>query len=335
MRHDVVVKFDKKIQSYRLCGSPPQWIDHGNEFLIYAELRGLRVLTVRAYAFDLASFFRWLEDDSSGSIEVIRAADYIKFLSYLREGGLAPITIKRQLFTCVRFHEFIFETRPRFPLPVPKRAKSRCQYTPPSLGKLIKVPHRLITPLTPSEVGSFVIKCPRYRDLSIVSLMLFCGLRSNEVLNLKIHDIELRNSTLRVLGKGNRERCVPIREDLVGIIHKYLSIERPKHCETDRLFVALQGDRRGHPMSYWGLRSLFRSRRKGNAKRANPHRFRHTFATDMARAGMKLPILKALLGHSNVETTLTYVNFAMKDLHKEYTRITAVIKDEYEKSTPT
>jgi integrase/recombinase XerD len=171
----------------------------------------------------------------------------------------------------------------------------------------------------------------RYRDLAIVYLMLLCGLRSQEVLTLRLADLCLEDNRVRIHGKGNKERFLPLPQALVKLLGDYLRLERPGLCCTDALFVVLQGKRRGQPMTPCGLRSLLRYRRGSRPaiRNANAHRFRHTFGTDMARAGVRLPVLQKMMGHADSSTTLQYVNLSMADVADEYQRAINQIQQRY------
>src|SRR5690606_32641041 len=139
----------------------------------------------------------------------------------------------------------------------------------------VKVPHTLVEPLTPMHVARFLARCQRYRDVALVYLMLLCGLRSREVLSLRVRDVGLTDAHLRVWGKGGKERALPLPPLLVQLVQDYLHLERPDATCSDALFLVLQGERRGRPMTPEGLRNLFRHRRKEAALApANPHRFR-------------------------------------------------------------
>jgi integrase/recombinase XerC len=109
-----------------------------------------------------------------------------------------------------------------------------------------------------------------------------------------------------------------------------LTLERPQGCATDHAFVVLQGKRRGHPMTRATLRRVFRTRRRRPAlTNANPHRLRHTFGTDMARSGVRLPILQRMMGHAYAETTLRYVNVSLADVAVEFHRAVAALESRY------
>ena len=113
---------------------------------------------------------------------------------------------------------------------------------------------------------------------------------------------------------------LPLPEEILEVLESYLRLERPS-CISSALFVCLKGSRRGQPMSYAGLRSLFRHHRlRSRVKNANPHRIRHTFAADMVRDGISLPALQFLMGHAQIQTTMLYVQLAAPDVWREYNR---------------
>jgi integrase len=177
-----------------------------------------------------------------------------------------------------------------------------------------------MVPLLAEEVARFWHSFRTFRDLAIVGLMLLDGLRSCEVLSLQLEDLELADAQMRVLGKGNRKRVLPLPAEIIEVLRTYLRLERPL-TNVPSLFVSLKGPRRGQAMTPAGLRSLFRHHRwRSRVPTANPHRFRHTFGADMVRAGMALPALQHLMGHAHIHTTMLYVQLAPQDVWREYAR---------------
>ena len=149
----------------------------------------------------------------------------------------------------------------------------------------VKESKRSIVPLSIDEVARFWSSFRTTRDLAIVGLMLLQGLRSAEVLALNPDDVLLSEAQVRVRGKGNKLRFLPLAPETVQLLDHYMRLERPNPCSA-ALFVSLKGPARGARMTPAGLRSLFRyHRRTTGIQLANPHRFRHTFASDMVRAG--------------------------------------------------
>ena len=116
--------------------------------------------------------------------------------------------------------------------------------------------------------------------------------------------MRLAEGQILVRGKGNKQRLLPLPQDVGQVLQKYLWLERPP-TPSPALFICLKGRRRGAALSLAGLRSLFRyHRRTSEIPQANPHRFRHTFGADMVRAGISLPALQQLMGHAQIRTTL-------------------------------
>ena len=115
----------------------------------------------------------------------------------------------------------------------------------------------------------------------------------------------------------------PLARESAQLLDHYMCLERPAGCEQ-ALFVCLKGPARGNRMTPAGLRSLFRHHRQvTGVRQANPHRFRHTFASEMVRAGMSLPALMQLMGHAHIETTMLYVQLTPHDVWEQYARAVA------------
>ena len=153
--------------------------------------------------------------------------------------------------------------------------------------------------------------------------MLLQGPRSKEVIALNVEDVQLAASRICVQGKGNRVRPLPLAAETVHLLDHYLRLERPAACGP-ALFVSLKGPARGIRITPAGLRSLFRyHRRTSGVPDAHPHRFRHTFASDMVRAGISLPALMNLMGHAAISTTMIYVQISPRDVIEQYARAAA------------
>jgi site-specific recombinase XerD len=318
-------------------------VTQANAFLKTLEQRGLSRFTLRAYAYDLLRFYRWLEATDRKLLE-LSSADLTAFIASQRATGAAPRSINRRLSTVRLLYRFWTQreiaTGPGALAPAPHykgpgtdhhlglhRLRRRA-----ALALRVREPQLLIDPLSPRQVRSFLRSLERYRDLAITHAMLFCGLRSKEVLELKLGDVDFADAKLRVRGKGGRERALPLPDVLAEALRRYLALERPARGAEPQLFLVLQGRRRGQPMTAAGLRGLFRRRRRRpDLRAANPHRFRHTFGADMTRAGLRLPILQRLMGHADLKTTLGYVRLSLTDVTEEYRRALAQLAQRYGK----
>ena len=148
--------------------------------------------------------------------------------------------------------------------------------------------------------------------------MVYCGLRTGEVLALDVTDVDIGGQWLRVSGKGSKERRVPLDVDVAGVIQTYLLAERPE-TETPRLFVVAKGPTRGQPLTSAGLRTIFRYHRMvADVPAGHPHALRHTFGTVLAEAGLDLAVMQALLGRAHVDTTARYIHLAPMHVKKEF-----------------
>lgn len=303
-------------------------VEEVSKFLKLLMLKGVSAQTIRAYAFDLLSFHRFL-GESCLTIETLQSQHTTDFLLFNRKTNMAPRTINRRLvvvrhFLNAQYNSLGDELFQKTCSPFYKGRKNNALLGDLRLkgqkGSLkVKVPAILITPLSPAEIKRFLIGLKKYRDLAILYLMIFCGLRSCEVLALETDDVDLIDDQIRVRGKGGKERVLPISFAVRQALLRYMDYERPEGSHQ-KCFVALKGRKRGQPMTAEGLRRLFRSRRKKSVKKAHPHLFRHTFATNLVREGVSLPVVQKLLGHSDIEVTMGYLHLSQEDVSREYHR---------------
>jgi site-specific recombinase XerD len=305
-----------------------------NEFLKSLELRGLSQHTIRAYGYDLQSLHQWMQA-TKREFENLQEKDLFKYIAHLQKKGDAPSSLNRKLHVCGIYYRYCFEKE----LPKNMSYKSVLKsghYD--SSGNVylrhkrrgpiprVKMPEVIVDPLGDLEVKAILSTAKRYRDVAIILLMLMCGLRAAEVLSLQLSNVRFNDKFIKVKGKGRKERIIPLSDEVIRILKKYLDLERADNS-NDIFFTTLQGPQTGKAMTYAGLRSLFRYRRlKTKINKAHPHRFRHTFGANMARAGMQLPVLQALMGHSHWDTTLKYIRLAPAHVTESYHQALAKIE---------
>lgn len=314
-------------------------VEKSNDYFEALEVQGFSPKTIATYAYVLITFFRWLKSDWE-KFEKFTQKELQDWLIALNRRQLKAHSINQRL-CCVRtFYFFCFGKKLPHAAGVlyPKgyyKARRRGYLglsVPTRKAKLelgVKVPEKLVDPLTPKEIDRFLADINRYRDLGITLTMLLCGLRRQEITLLRLEDIDFHQSSMKVRGKGKRERFVPMPFVLMQVLERYLDMERPlKSC--DRFFVVLQGPRSGMPMTNTGIRSLFRKRcvRLG-LQRARPHQFRHAFASDLARAGVPLTTIQKLLGHADPKTSLIYIHLFIEDIQVEYAKAMKKIEVRY------
>ncbi len=335
------IKVDRITASpfYKVCGLESKVTKNIESFFTLSLARGFSKRTVRAYAFDLIVFLRFYQARRKRlpNFQSITIKTLVDFIHLEKSRCAAPASINRRLNTVDLFYRHCFNKlipgtsapegpthhmRTRRYLTADSKLGIFSIYAKKGRTFRVRVPQKLIQALEPNEVDLFFKTLHTHRDRAIVTLMLVCGLRSAEVIGLKISDLNTLSRTLRVLGKGSKERVVPLPESPIELIERYLECERPvrpKNPHQGALFLSHKGPSRGGPMTLEGLRSLFRYKRAASSvTHANPHRFRHTFGRNMAAAGVSLPVLQKILGHNDHRTTLKYINLTLNDVHADF-----------------
>lgn len=320
-----------------------------NEFLGYVADRRYSPRTARAYAFDLLAFTRWLDGEGL-DLDGVATDVLLRFLTHcrtatlpgrpggnvysIRDGrnaGYAPATINRRLAAISALFGFRQMRDPSAASPVPRGRKARravagerggllAHLAKPRPRSMLRVrePRRLPRGLDRVEIRELLASFRTDRDRAIAGLMLFSGLRSAEVLGLRISDVDIPRGWVRVIGKGDKERSVPLDGDVAGLVQTYLLVERPE-TGSQALFVVAKGHHRGQPLTAAGLRTIFRYHRiRAGVPAGHPHALRHTFGTTLAEAGVDLAVLQALMGHDHVDSSAAYIHLAPAHVRASY-----------------
>ncbi len=348
---DGELRVDRGEGGWLLVGEGFDGVQAVNEFLGYLVDRNYATLTVRAYAFDLLHFGRWMasEDLSLDAVDTDVLLRYLtacrkQVLAHQRGGnvfsirdgrstGYAPRTVNRRLAALSGLFTFRGMRDPALRNPMPRRrdaggwsAPSQrtgllghlAPVTAPRSALRVREPRRLPRGLNRDEVAELLASFHTVRDRAIAGLMLFSGLRSAEVRSLAVDDVDIALGWVRVLGKGGKERRVPTDREVCALVQSYLLNERPE--STSRaLFLVAKGPTRGQPLSAAGLRTVFRYHRvRAGVPAGNPHALRHTFGTALAESGVDLAVMQALLGHDHVDSSLAYVHLAPAHVRAAY-----------------
>lgn len=318
-------------------------VEAGNRFLEHLVVRGFSPATVRAYAFDLANFAGFLAERSLGlgDVEPTDLFDYLDWQTCqptpggkvvpLRRRGPAPATMNRRIAAVRGLFEHLVMVGGRTDNPVPaaRRASGlrgqrngllgHVAVRRRSGGRLVREPRGLPESLPAEDVAVFMADLGSHRDRAMALAMVLGGLRSAEVRSLRLADVDMGLGRVRVVGKGGRQRVVPIDDVFFAECAAYLRAERPQGCRTPECFVVLRGPTRGQAMTEAGLRKVFRTHRaRSGASRVRPHRLRHTYGTELAAAGIDLLALRELMGHASPETTARYVHLSSDTLAAEF-----------------
>lgn len=321
-----------------------------DEYLAHLGDRNYSLKTVRAYGYDLLAFCRWLAGEGI-ALTSVDTDVLLMFLRACRDARLpgrpgpnvvtlsgrkldryAPATINRRLAAVSGLFAFRAMRDPDAANPVPRGREARWVASGERAGMLshtvrrprrrsvprLRQPHRLPRSLDQGRAGELLASFRTWRDRAIAGLMLYCGLRSAEVLTLAVADVDIGRRWPHVVGKGERERRVPLDTDVASVIQVHLLTERPATASS-RLFIVAKGPNRGQPLTPAGLRTIFRYHRgvSGIAD-GHPHALRHTFGTALAEAGVDLAVIQTLLGHAHVDTTARYVHLAPVRVKAEF-----------------
>jgi site-specific recombinase XerD len=324
----------------RLADDQGREVEWANRFLDAQCVRGLQPLSLCSYAYALLHFVRWWSGQPGVDAMHFSAEQFTEstLVDYVRDQlnerpKPAPENINNRSSMARRLFRFYFhQDMPHAPYLIQRAwyrrsplgyGRGRIATAPADLK--LKVPQRVIVPLSAEQVARFWRSFRSARDLALVALLLLNGLRSREALALQLEDLLFSEAQMRVHGKGSRVRLLPLPPETIRILQCYLKTERPL-TNAPEVFVCLKGRARGCPLKPAGLRSLFRHHRAtSGVKPANPHRFRHTFGSDMIRAGVSLPALQRLMGHAYIHTTLLYIQLTPQDVFDEYARAVAQI----------
>jgi site-specific recombinase XerD len=344
------VRLELVDQGWRLSCLEEGLIAEANAFLGYLEDRNYSPRTIRTYGYGLVAFCRWMST-AGLRVAAVTTDDVLTFLSACRQelvpgrpgpnvvdlagnrtDRLAPGSINLRLAAVTGMFEFWAMRDPARKSPIPKGrpsswfapgersgllAHTKRRPTPRSRLRL-RTPRRLPRALTPAEVGALLGSLRSRRDLTMAGLMLYCGLRSCEVLALEVTDVDIGGRWLLVHGKGGKDRRVPLDDDLAAVIVAYLLSERPETTAV-ALFIVAKGPTRGLPLTLAGLRTIFRYHRQlAGVGAGAPHALRHTFGTALAEAGVDLAVMQALLGHAHVDTTARYIHLAPTHVKAQY-----------------
>lgn len=275
--------------------------------------RGLSQNTLGAYRADLMTLGRGLAQTSK-SIDQASKADLLGFIADRVEGGAKPRSTARQLSSFRRFYRYLVreslrDADPTADIEMPRIGRS----LPKSLSE-DEVDSLLNAPNTDEPLG--------HRDRAMLELLYATGLRVSELINLRQSQVNFNQGVLRIVGKGDRERLIPLGDESQRWLTDFIDGPRMEillERQTDYLFPTRRGDRMTR-QAFWHIIKRYADK-AGIRKKLSPHSLRHAFATHLLNRGADLRVVQLLLGHSDLSTTQIYTHVArerLKDLHSEH-----------------
>jgi integrase/recombinase XerD len=281
------------------------------DFLHYLTVeRGVARNTVLAYGRDLAKFARFLRGKSRTPRQV-RQGEINEFARRLSGDGLSPKSIARALNAVKMFYRFLMMEKIVAEDPTADIRSPRTWKTLPRCLTLEEVDHLLNAPDPSTALG--------LRDLAMVELLYSTGLRVSELISLRARDLNLDGGYLRCVGKGSKERLVPMGKSAAQRLRAYLDSGRPPLMH-DGSPTALFLNSRGGPISRQGFWKALKKhgRAVGLRGKLSPHVLRHSFATHLLERGADLRSVQVMLGHADISTTQIYTHINRERLRKIY-----------------
>ena len=276
--------------------------------------KGLSQNTLDSYQRDLKALTKWL-DESNRSLRSVRREDLLKYLADRMGSGIKARSTARAL-SCLRsfyrylLREKVIKVDPTLRIDNPKLGRP----LPDSLTES-DVERLLAAPDLTTPIG--------IRDRAMLEVLYACGLRVTELVSLRLTDMNLRQGVLRVMGKGSKERLVPLGEEAISWLQRFIQDSRDellkKNLSEDVVFPSNQGKMMTR-QTFWH-RIKIHAQDAGIKKKLSPHTLRHAFATHLVNHGADLRVVQLLLGHSDLSTTQIYTHIAqqrMKELHAEH-----------------
>jgi integrase/recombinase XerD len=290
--------------------------EHLRSYLHFLELeKNASPNTIASYKIDLERYFEFLEEVGITVPNSIKEKHVSKFLSVLRELGLAPKSVARNLSSIKMFHKFLVGDRIAKINPVENIDTPKLSKTLPDVLNQDEIETILNQPNPMEPLG--------IRDKTILETMYATGMRVTELIKFKQSDIYKEDGFVKIFGKGSKERLVPIGRSALRWIEQYRHEVRNKLTEKGMGQDVLFLNARGKPMSRMAVWNIVRAYtlKSGIKKEVHPHTFRHSFATHLLEGGADLRAVQEMLGHSDIATTQIYTHIDreyLKEVHKTF-----------------
>ncbi len=270
------------------------------------------VLTALAYGKDLDFFEKFLQDNFDGtSLEEVSYTLIRSWIVAMVDSEMSTVSVNRKIASLKAFYKFLLKTK-------------QIEVNPLTKHKALKTPKKIQIPFSEEELNN-VLQQIHYkegfegiRDKLIIDLFYTTGIRRSELIGLQMSNVDLVNKTIKVIGKRNKERIIPLLSVIVDQVKMY-SIERKALgviVDIDFLFLLSNGNKLNETFVYRLINDYFSN--VSEKVKKSPHMLRHTFATHMLNHGADLNSIKELLGHSSLASTQGYTHSSLTELKNVY-----------------
>lgn len=286
------------------------------EYLAHLKLeKNLSDNTVSSYKNDLTSFNEYIQDLNIDDPSAISSEHLNGFFKLLKDIGLVGSSAARYFSSLKGFFVFLLRNKYIDKNPIDKISAPKVSKKLPGVLDVSEIEKILSLPDVNNKLG--------LRDKAILELFYACGTRVSELINLKVNDLFLTDEIIRVLGKGSKERLIPIGSSAIKWINEYLTKSRPllmKKLKSENYLFLNSRSTKLSRMGVWKI--IERYVKQADIKKdVHPHTFRHSFATHLLEGGADLRAVQEMLGHADISTTQIYTHIDrdyIKQVHKQY-----------------
>ena len=268
---------------------------------LYVE-KGLSKNTIEAYRNDINDYLSWLNKRNIQDYKEISELVVNEYVAYLFNKALKSSTVNRKISSLKSFYLFLIKKKIISSSPLSEIITPKKEHYLPSSMSEDEVERLLRSPNIELDLEN--------RDKAMIEMLYATGMRISELINLKITDIDLERSVLKVLGKGSKERLIPFGEKALDSLNSYL--EKRKKSLAKEVFISNRGKKMTRT-GFWQRIKIYLSR-EGLKDSISPHTLRHAFATHLLNRGADLRSVQLLLGHSDLSTTQIYTHIAKQRL---------------------
>ncbi|MEI6127525.1 MAG: site-specific tyrosine recombinase XerD [Pseudomonadota bacterium] len=270
--------------------------------------------TVESYSRDLTKYTRFIEENQKKKVSDCARLELLLFLTGEQKNGLSSRSLSRMLSSIKTFYNFLVSEGILAQSPFQDVQTPRIEQKLPGVLSQDEVTALIHAPDTDTFSG--------LRDRAFFEVLYATGLRVSELISLTTENVNLEAGFLIVVGKGSKERIVPLGEAAIACLKRYLMESRP-HMMSRRVHSYVFVNRAGEKMSRQGFWKILKKYclTAGIAKRISPHTLRHSFATHILEGGADLRSVQVMLGHSDIATTQIYTHMAnttLKKIHEKY-----------------
>ena len=278
--------------------------------------KGLAKNTIISYERDLKSYIKYFRNvEQLTNFNDVERIHIIHFLGYLKEQGKSSRTLARHVASIRAFHQFLLRERVSDHDPSVHIETPKLERTLPKVLNLVEVETLLDSPDTKDQYG--------IRDKAMLELLYATGIRVSELIGLQTGDVHLTMGFVRCIGKGNKERIIPIGKTALAALEHYVNNGRSHFISKKHHDNALFLNHHGKQLTRQGFWKILKKLAKGAGieKELTPHTLRHSFATHLLENGADIRAVQEMLGHSDISTTQIYTHVTktrLKDVYSKF-----------------